>query len=352
MPPENWEASLTQLEHSLRQALTYGFRAEELERVKADYIASLESDVAGADTRKSNRLARSLLSALNRQRLFLSPGQRLDILKPVVAGLDLDTVNKAFKASWAPDHRLVMVTGNALLGPSPLKAISMAYDRAARTPVYPYKMPEAKTFPYLELPEKRAGVQSRRDNVNGLGVAQVTFDNNIHLNLKPTAFKKGKFRFKAVFGNGWAGTPEKLAGFTSLVQSAVRESGLGLMDVDQLTAALAGREVRIGFRIEENYFAFEGTAEPGDIDLVFQLLYAYLNDPGFKESGMALAQKRYRQGFEARAKTPDGMMAIRGRAVPGRGGMSILAWGHRTGPSRFPWIGLRTGCGPRWLRPP
>jgi len=311
--PENWAAGMAQLENTLRQAVTYGFQIKELERVKADYISSLESEAAGAGTRKSNHVAASLLSALNRKRLFLSPGQRLDILKPFVHALDLDTVNKAFKESWSPDHRLVMVTGNASLKHTPEKTILTAYNKAASTSVAPYAMPEAKSFPYLKLPEKKAGIQNRKDNAEGLGVTQVTFDNNIRLNLKPTAFKKGKFRFKAVFGNGWAGTPEELAGFSSLVQSAVRESGLGQMDVDQLTAALAGKEVSIGFRIEETYFAFEGTAESKDATLVFQLLYAYLNDPGFKDSGLTLAKKRYRQDYEAKAKTPDGMMQIRGR---------------------------------------
>jgi len=311
--PENWKAGLIQLENTLRQALTHGFEAGEFERVRADYIASLESDVAGAGTRKSKRLARSLLSALNQKRLFLSPGQRLDILKPFVASLDLNRVNKAFKSAWAPDHRLVTVTGNAILDQAPLTAISTAYTQAVRTAVFPYRAPEAKAFPYLTLPEKKAGIQHLAKDVNGLGVTQVTFDNNIRLNLKPTSFKKGRFRFKAVFGKGWSDTPEALAGFTSLVQSAVRESGLGQMDVDQLTAALAGRKVRIGFSIEETYFSFEGTAEPRDVELIFQLLYAYLRDPGFRENGMSLAKKRYRQEYEAKAKTPDGMMQIQGR---------------------------------------
>lgn len=311
-PPEKWETSLAQLENSLRQALTFGFQAGELARVKADYIASLASDMAGAGTRKSAALARSILSALNREGLFLSPAQRLEILKPFVEGLELNTVNQAFQASWEADHRLVLVTGNAEIGPEPLEKIQRVYHRAAGAPLSAYQVSQAREFPYLTLPDTRAAVTSRKDNVRGLGITQVTFDNHVRLNVKSTEFKKGEFRFKAVFGRGKAGMPAPLAGLSSLAQSAVRESGLGSLDLDQLQAALAGRDVTIGFEIHDTYFSLEGTAEPKDAELVFQLLYAYLNDPGFRETGLSLAKSRYRQAYEAMERTTDGMMKIRG----------------------------------------
>ena len=311
--PGRWQASLTQLETGLRQAVDYGFSVRELNRVKADYISTLESDLAGRSTRESTRLARSILSALNNGTLFLSPEQRLEILKPFVENLGVERVNAAFKMSWQPDHRLVMVTGNADLGSRGAEKIREVYKTAAGTPLAAYKTAEAKAFPYLALPDKKAAMVIEDRDVNGLGITRAVFDNQIRLNLKQTDFKKGEFRFKAVFGNGRAGIPEELTGLSSLAESLVEESGLGQMDLDQLHAALAGKDVSIGFDINASDFSLEGTASTKEAELVFQLLYAYLADPGFRQSGLALAKSRYRQGYEAMKRTPEGIMAIRGQ---------------------------------------
>ena len=59
--PENWEKTLSSLDHTLRQALEYPFTAEELSRVKKDYLAALDKAVKNAPTRKSNTLARQIM---------------------------------------------------------------------------------------------------------------------------------------------------------------------------------------------------------------------------------------------------------------------------------------------------
>lgn len=310
--PGKWEKSLMQLENSLRQALTYGFTAQELDRAKADYIASLESAAAGADTRKSGELAGELLSALNRNGLFISPAQRLDLLSPYISSLTLEGVNEAFRAAWDADHRLVLVTGNAVIEGNPDEAIALAYTQAQQIGVLPYQAVAARDFPYLDVPKRDAGIVAHERNVKELGIDQITFGNHVRLNLKPTAFKKGEFSFKAVLGQGLAGMPVEMAGLSDLAESTVSQSGFGRMGLDQLQAALAGRDVSIGFKIKESYFSIEGTAAPDEAELVFQLLFAYLNDPGFRPQGLALAKTRYRQAYEALERTPDGIMKIRG----------------------------------------
>lgn len=343
--PENWETALSQLEAALRQAVVFGFTRGELERVKADIVASLDAGVAGASTRKSGAVAAELLQVLSRGALFLSPAQTHALLIPHIQGLSLDTVDAFFRASWALDQRMVMVTGNAVLGPGAEEAVARVFEKSTAVAVAPYQPVKTGKFPYLPLSDARADISAIRDDVNGLGIRQVDFKNQIRLNLKATDFKKGEISFRAVFGAGKGKMPEAFHGLSSLVESAVRQSGFGAMDVDQLDAALAGKEVDFGFAIDDTAFAIEGTARPEEAELVFQLLYAYFNDPGFRASGLDLAKIRYRQRYDEMVRTTEGVMRVEGvRFLAGgdpRFGMAT--------PDRAD--GISIGDVETWLRP-
>ncbi len=313
--PGNWKLSLIQLEKTLAQMLRYGVDPGELSRIKADLMTQLKNAVKKSDTQRSKDLARALLSAVNRKEVFQSPAQQLALLGPFIESITVADVNKTFRRTWDGDHRLILVTGNVDLsadGPSPEGVIKAAYAKAVSQDVQPYAQPEQKDFPYLPLPEKKAGVIRQLENVGDLGITTLEFENHIRINLKPTDLKKGEFLFKATFGNGIASEPRQIPGLHFLAESTLANTGLGQMTADQLEDALAGRDAGIEFSIGENYFALGGTASPDEAELAFQLIYAFLKDPGFGFHGLELAKTLYRQRYEAAARTPDGVMSIQG----------------------------------------
>jgi zinc protease len=321
--PDKWEKSLGQLEQTLRQALEQGFVAKELVRVKADFIAGLDTDVVQAGTRKTSQLARSILGAMNQKRLFLSPLQKQALLKPYVQGLTLDQVNQAFQELWTSDHRLILVAGNAKISEnqelSATDQILDLYEKSAAQPIDLFKRFEAKSFPYLDFPPSRATLVHKQEDVRGLGITQIDLSNNVRLNLKPTDFKNGDFLFKVTFGKGASSEPIDMPGLSALAESTLQLSGFESMDPDQLGDALAGKDVTIGFSINDAYFAVEGSGDPKQAELIFQLIYTYLKDPGFRPQALALAKTQYRQMYEALKNTPDGIMRIQGNRFLAKG---------------------------------
>jgi zinc protease len=103
-----------------------------------------------------------------------------------------------------------------------------------------------------------------------------------------------------------------MPGLSSLAESTVRLSGFGSMDPDQLEDALAGKDVNIRFSINDPYFAVAGSGDPKQAELIFQLIYTYMKDPGFRPQALALAKTRYKQMYDALKSTPDGIMQIQG----------------------------------------
>jgi zinc protease len=312
----HWESSLAQLEKLLRQALEHGFTKEELDRVKADFLSRLESDVRQADTRQTSGLARSLLDAVQSKQQFLSPVQARDLLASHVENLTTQEVNAVFQTFWQSDHRLVMVTGNAEIVPSASGSaedtIMTVFENSGRQTADLFQPSDAVVFPYLSVPDTPAAIENQQEDVNHLGITQIDFDNQIRLNLKQTDFEKGRFLFKVAFGHGRSCAPADKPGIAPISQQTLQHSGLGRMSLDQLNAALAGRDVTIEFSVDDTCFSLSGSADPWETELVFQLIQTFMADPGFRTESLDLAKTQYRQMYEAMKQTPDGIMHIQG----------------------------------------
>lgn len=313
--PDQWEESLALLEQTLRGALEYGFTQSELDRVRADYLASMDRAVKNASTRESGTLARQIIRSVNSEKVFQSPEQKKTLYAPIIESLTLAQVHDAFKAVWDPDHRLIEVTGNAELaarGADSEALILAAYDDSLQVAVAPPTERKAVAFPYLPAPET-AGKIVRRNEIPDLGILQVDFENGVRLNLKQTDFEANEVVASLIFGEGESSEPFQKAGLSELSASVINKSGVGPLDRDDLERALAGKNTAVGFKVNQDDFAFRGRTVTGEVDLLFQLLYAHLTDPSFREEAYQLAMDRYHQAYRELAQSIDGAMTLQGR---------------------------------------
>ncbi|MCK5163362.1 MAG: insulinase family protein [Desulfobacula sp.] len=311
--PDKWKKALQQIENVLRQGILFGFTKNELDRVKADFISSLERQQNLAGSQKSPDLSQKILTAINRKGLLLSAKQRQDLLVPYIETISLKEAHEALKEAWSQGHRLILVTGNADLDTQePERTILDTYQKSLMGKVKTHEGFELKNFPYIELPSSKAKISSREDNIKGLDITRIEFHNNIRLNLKKTDFKKNEIKFKVCFGQGKKSEQVKKPGLAIISESVIRQSGLANLDSDQLEEALAGKKVNIGFGINENYFSFTGSGDPKEAELIFQLIYHYFNDPGFRIQALNLAKIRYKQQYDGLMRKPEGIMQIKG----------------------------------------
>lgn len=312
--PENWERTLSVLDRTLRQALEHPFTEAELSRVKKDFLAALDKAVKNASTRESPMLARRLMGKLGMNRVFQSPEQQRDLYAPFIEALTGEAVHDAFKSAWAPDHRLVMVSGNARISEAsndPESLILSAYQSSVETPVSAPETQAVATFPYLDPPENTARIV-RREEIPDLGITRIDFANGVRLNLKPTTFKANEVTANLNFGRGRSAEPADKPGLAQISEAVVNESGLGALNRDDLEQALAGKNTAVRLNISDEAFAFQTKSVTTEMPLMFQLLHARLVDPGFRETAFALTLERYRQTYEALSQTVEGAMRLWG----------------------------------------
>ncbi len=313
--PENWEKSLELLEQTLRRALKHGFTRSELERVKKDFRSKLDNAVNKAPTRESRLLARKIIMHLNTDMVFLSPKQRRDLLSPVINSLTLKQAHDSFKESWAPEHRLVLVTGNAELktiDEKPEDLILAAYNRSCTIGVSRPAEIKAPVFPYLPEPEKKGEISSRTE-IPELGIIQVDFENGVSLTLKKTDFEADEVLVNLSFGLGRAVEPADKPGLAALSAEVINESGLGKLERDEIERALTGRNTEVNFSVKEDCFFFKGKTVSKEALLLFQLLYAHLTDPGYRADAYKLSMDRFRQKYLKLSSSIDGAMSLAGK---------------------------------------
>jgi zinc protease len=314
--PEKWAVSMVRIEQTLRQALKFGFSEKELARVGKELISYFETVVAQAATRESGDLASEIIWHISNDRVFLSPRQERDLLVPIIAGLTPEEVLEAFRKAWAPEHRLVLVTGNAVLEgegeQTPEREIRSVFERSSGQTVAPVEESATAIFPYLPTPSS-PGVVFKREEVEDLGIVQVTLKNGVRLNLKKTDFEADQIQVSIVFGEGRSSEPAGKSGLAVLSEEVFNESGLGALDKNEIAEALAGSQVQTGIDIPDDQFVLRGSCASGEIELLTQLLYAHLVDPGFRQDAFALVMTRFEQSYQALTRDVDGAMSLAGR---------------------------------------
>lgn len=312
--PEEWERVLAFLEQTLRTVLEYGFTGNELDRVKKEFLAELDVAVSKKDTRESKMLARQLIRSLNADRVIRSPEQEREMFAAFVQDLTAEEVHAAFRRSWAPDQRLVMVTGNADLSEQQggaEAAIATVFNQSRLTAVKPPKENAVIVFPYLS-PPAATGRTKERTTIEDLDIVQVVYENGFRLNLKKTDFKDDEVVATLAFGSGRSEEPEDFPGLAELSMAAINESALGRLDKDELDASLAGRNTDVVFSIDASRFMFQCHTIPGELELLFELLYAHVLDLGFKKDAFVLSQERFAQQYKELSHTVDGALTLSG----------------------------------------
>ncbi len=315
---DKWKKSLVIIENTLRQALEFGFTEDELQRVKKELLAQIDSDVLTANSRNSKKLTSSIIRAINNDRVIQSPEQEKELFSPVINNMTLAKVENEFREIWSRSSRRVKVNGNAVISAKdPLAVIEATYRDAAKEKVIPHKSDNLHDFPYLQLKNKQPIIDHKQ--FADIETKRFVFANGVVLNLKESSFQENELQVSADFGLGKACEPSP--GLALLTESVVAQSGTGTLSKADLDRIIAGSSVDLKFRITPASFRWQGRALTKDLELFFQVLQSVLADTGVDPDAFQLSMDRFRQMYKGLAVDVQGAMKLHGE--------SFLAGGNK-----------------------
>ncbi len=309
--PDKWQQSLTLVENTLRQALEFGFNAEEFERVKKEIASTLDSAVLTKNSRNSKALAATIIRNLNRNRVLQSPEQEKELNDAFLQEMVASDAEEAFRGIWSHGSRLVKVNGKtALESGDPLAVIESTYNSALENDVKKYLPAKAISFPYLHMTTESSVAITAKEYFEEIDSKRIVFANGVVLNYKKTAFQENEVQIAIDFGLGKSGslTP----GLSLLAGAVIPQSGTATLSSDELTKAVSGSSVITRFKVGDSAFQWQATSLAKDIELSLQVLQSLLADPGVDADAYKVSMERLKMHYDALAGDVRGAMQFEG----------------------------------------
>lgn len=303
---ENWQDTVTALEHILRQALEYGFTENEINRVKKELLGQLDARVLTAGSEDSRTIANRIIDALNNNRVYQSAAQEKAFYKPLIEKVTSTEVNKAFYEKWRHNRRLISVTGDAALGKTATDQIAAIYRQSAKESVAAPITEDKNIFPYLQ--PAAPGGPPQVSHFEDIAMERLIFPDGLIVNLKKTPFEENRILVRAAFGSGKksAETP----GMGMLLEDVVNGSGSGKLLQSEVNEILAGSSTSMSFKVNDSNFSWTGSTLPQHFELFSQVLYHLLVDPGLRENIFTTVKDNYAQLYQKISQEIEGAMPL------------------------------------------
>lgn len=302
---DTWSETLGLLEYTLRQALEYGFHEEEFDRVKKDIQASLESAVLTSKSRESDMLGRAIIRDFGDNRVFQSPEQERELYSKILADMTAEDVNRVFRKDWSFGSRLISINGDAVIGgDQPQNTIAGVYNTYLSRKVYPFTLQSSGTFPYLMPQDVDRSVIEQSMKYEEVDADRLVFKNNIAVTLKQTDYEPNTVKVVVDVGQGKLSEP--VPGLAMLAEEVVNDSGTGTLPRSALADILSGTTVKVSFAVGEESLRWTARAVSKESELLLQLLYTLVRDPGLREQAYARARNELEQRYDRMASDIQG----------------------------------------------
>jgi zinc protease len=277
-----WKEAVPVLEQELRKAVKFGFTQDELDESKARLINMAEEAVKRKDTRRSPGIAMSFIGAIGQKNVFTTPEADLALVKSTLEKITIEDCQKAFNEFWdTEDLSLVLTTDEALEGSA--EELKKIFLESRKTEVEAPSEEKLAPFAYTDFGQP--GTIEQEKKIEDFDATQFMLSNNVRVNYKQTDFQKNSISINARFGSGQLSQPDDTAGLDRFASATFEAGGLGKHSADDLQRILAGKNVGVGFSVNEADYSLAGRTTPEDLELQLQLMCAYLTDPGFRPEG-------------------------------------------------------------------
>lgn len=287
---KNWEAALAVGEQELRRALTHGFTQEEFQRVCKSLLRSAQEAVEASATRDSGFLASRLIDSAKSSQGVQSPQQELEAVTAFLQAVKLSEVLADFKKEFSTPASWIFMVGNPDLAEGLVEQhITQAYKRSQKVSVDPWVEPSVAAWAYGDWGP--SGIVVKREHIADLDVTQITFENNVRLNLKPTDFDACNVVLRATVGSGFLELPGSDPSLETLFNGAFTPGGLETHSVDDLQRLFPDKSIGLWASVGDDSFNFAGGTTKTDLQLELQLLCAYLMAPGYRPESLRLFHK-------------------------------------------------------------
>jgi zinc protease len=295
------EALLAEAERISR----FGFTQTELDRLRTNYLRSLEQSYAERAKTNSSLFAGEYVDAALSGGPIIGIEHRQVLAKQLLPTITLAEVNTLAKSSFSDRNRVVLVA--APLTPDvkvPTTQAMLAVFGKAKAGTLVAYVDSTSDSPLVAKPPAAGKVVAER-TLDGTGILEWTLSNGARVMLKPTDFKADEVLFFAQSAGGESLLPDKDVIDADLSSVLLSVSGVGEFNQITLGKKLVGKRVGLGAELGDVNETLRGSASSKDIETLFQLIWLRMTQPRADSNAFVAFKNRMRSVLANQRNTPE-----------------------------------------------
>ena len=228
-------------------------------------------------TQSAATLANRLVQAHREQATFTSPLDDLARVRHSLQSITLEECHTHFQFQWKNKATLIQQRFTkkestvAKTINTYLQKQALLYPPREETPSAEFKRP----------PKGEKSAVLSREKFPKLQLTQITLDNGLKLNLRPTKYASDLIHLSLTFGRGIHSTPTHHPALKALARSSYSFSGIKGLSKFKLKHALRHQLVDWNYRLLTDHHRLSGVCSRRDLLTQCQLLHALLIEPGY-----------------------------------------------------------------------
>jgi zinc protease len=295
-----WKTVLPIVEQTVRQAVEHGFSQaelnEQMKRFDASYANAIKSETTATSGGFAGELAGSddnvISSAQYRQLAWLQ-------LKPFLTEAAIRAELRKWYSQLESPQILLSTKKSEQIDSSTLLT---AFQESRKVAVAAPATRDIGKWAYTDF--GTPGVVAADKRIDDLGIRTVRFENGVLLNLKKTDFEADRAGISMRIDGGRMEFGNEALPSISLMNGAYVGGGLGKHQIDDLRALLAGSTADVGLYASDDHYGASGTVVVKDMELQFQLMAAFLTDPGYRDEAVRLYRRPIPENYARLDATP------------------------------------------------
>ena len=305
--PETWAQALAQGEQALRRAYEFGFTQDELDEQIANTRKGLQVAVQTSPTRRTSGLARQILGSFSANQVMTDSASDLERFEKYADSITPEQVYEAFKVKWAglDSPQLYLSTSLVIEDAENVMMKALADSRAVA--VTPLAAQVKADFAYTDF--GTPGKVASRETVEDIEFEQITFENNVRLNIKKTPYQKDVISISVALGQGELFFPSEYPGFKWFAPNMLTLAGLEAHSADEIQTIMAGKTVGTSISFGGRRMYMSGATVPGDLRDQLNLMAAYATAPGYRAEAKSRYDNYIQSFYPTLDSTPGGVAA-------------------------------------------
>ncbi len=288
---DNYQQGPTDLIRAMRSAEVNGFSPRHFEAARRQALSLLDQAVAAEPTKQDFQHAAEITEHFLAGAPLESIEDRAARTAAQIDSFTLDELNLIFR--W---EMSITVPILALLGSDPAELPSRAeLQTAVAEGLTAEPLADVETDDVTELvarPDGPAGTD-QGSVLSGYDEDSAwTFPNGLTVLFWQSTIAANQVDVLAVGGSGREALTESKSALADMAVAAVTSSGVAEVNQNTLERYLSDRQVFVAPFVDTRFQGFSASAASNDIDVMFELLHAYMTEPRVDGSGLAEARNR------------------------------------------------------------